>query len=82
MTATIDSDPRLDYLRTIPIQVCLDYIEDSLSESPAMHMNTFLLGSIPLLRQTKPMEMFDLCVAIVREKAAVVTQANEARSKP
>lgn len=73
---TVRADPRLDYLRTVPDQVCLNWLADAVSGTIGMHQSTFFLGMMPLFRETEPLEMFDLCVAILREKAVAVIQEN------
>jgi hypothetical protein len=70
-------DPRLEYLRGIPLRVCLNWLEDITSDTIGMSASTFALGMTPLFKQTQPMELFDLCVARLREKAEKNVALNE-----
>lgn len=63
-------EAHLAFLRTLPRQVLANYLSDSASYEIGMTVSTFALGMQPRFINTTPLEMFDLCAAVIREHVA------------
>lgn len=59
---------RVAFLRSKPIHVCVNWISDAASDEIGITATTFAIGMEPLFRTTTPLELLDLCSAIIREK--------------
>ncbi len=64
-------EDKLKYLNTVPTLVLLNCIIDYTSNEKSMHASTFILACQPLFRKIEPLELFDLCIIILRERAAL-----------
>lgn len=51
-------------------QVLVNWISDAASDEIGITLSTFALGMTPRFKDTTPLEMFDLCAAIIREHVA------------
>lgn len=74
------SAEHLDFLRTLPRQVLVNWISDAVADEVGITLSTFALGMQPRFKDTTPLQMFDLCAAVIREHVA--NRQNDRTERP